>query len=188
MATIRASTVRHQAGWRTILPALLAIIALASCDRAAQPPPADMPTLDYAYGTKLLFGKSGNAEGAKVSGWHPAEDEFTWTEATTAVLGLKVPAGAESVTMHARMAGMIKEPQVRSQPVQVLVNNKKVADWNVGNTAEFNAKIPADIVKNGGPLQITFKVLQAKSPKELGVSEDARVLGVRIYDLDLRRG
>lgn len=188
MAMTHASLVRTLQPSRTIVPALLALVALASCDRAAQPPPADMAALDYTYGTKLLFGKGGNAEAAKVSGWHPAEDEFTWTEATTAVLGLRVPAGAESVTMHARMAGMIKEPQLRAQPVQVLVNNKKIGEWNVGNTAEFSAKIPGDIVKNGGPLQITFKVLQAKSPKELGVSEDARVLGFRIYELDLRRG
>ena len=170
-----------------VLPALLLLTPLAGCNRSPEAAQANRPAADYAYGTKLLFGKNGNAEPAKASGWHAAEAEFTWTEANSAVLALRVPAHEGGATLNARMAGMINPPTLPAQLVQVYVNDKMVGEWKVADTAEFSASIPRNLTKEGGVLKIEFKVPQANSPKELGISEDARKLGVRLYDLDLQK-
>jgi hypothetical protein len=171
---------------------LIGVLAISFATGACQKTPApsstaNVPAADYSYGTTLLFGKGGNAAAACVSGWQTPEDEFTWSDGTTAVLALRVPAGDSAITLQARMSGMIKEPEFPAQPIEVLVNDKKVANWQVGNTAAFRAPIPRDLTKAGGVLVITFRIPQANSPKKMGLSEDARVLGVRIYDLSLQK-
>jgi hypothetical protein len=70
-------------------------------------------------------------------------------------------------------AALIQTPQLPVQPVEVFANGKKIADWQVGNTAQFSAVVPAEALKPGENLEIEFK-----TPKELGQREDPRVLGI----------
>jgi hypothetical protein len=87
-----------------------------------------------------------------------------------------------------KLAGLIKEPELPFQPVEVLVNDQKVADWKVGDTADFIAAIPHDITRKGGELTITLKVPKAISPKALGLNADPRVLGICCHELELTKG
>jgi hypothetical protein len=85
-----------------------------------------------------------------------------------------------------KLAGLTKDPELPFQPVEVYVNDEKVADWRVGaNPAEFSVAIPKKMTSRGGLLTITLKIPKATSPKALGMSVDPRVLGVSCYDLQL---
>lgn len=139
----------------------------------------------YSYGTKIQFGAAGNAAPFKKSGWSTAEEKFTWSEGTSAVLSMTVPPATGTVTLRVIMAGMIKEPEFPAQPIEVLVNDTKVANWQVGNTASFTAQIPQDLTKRGGALTIKFNIPKAASPKQLNKSEDPRVLGICVHELEL---
>lgn len=165
-------------------------VLLVACNKQAAettgtPQVSNAP--DYTYGTTLTFGEGGNGDPMKVSGWQKAEPEFTWSDGNLAVIAVKTAALDADVTLTARLAGMIKAPDLPAQQVQVFVNNNKVGEWRVGNTAPFTATIPRDLAKAGGIMAIAFKMPQATSPKALGVSNDERILGVRIYDLQLRK-
>lgn len=142
----------------------------------------------YSYNDVLTFGRNGTAEPKKVSGWHIAEDEFTWTRRTAAVLAFQVPATSKDVVLRATAQGLIKPPEIADQPVTVLVNDVPVAKWNVATRGTFTAKIPAEVSKRGGTLVITFETRRAASPSALQLGDDARELAVCFFDLVLAEG
>lgn len=149
-------------------------------DARAAAVPADR---SYALGTILQFGEGQGAERYQVYGWHPAEKEFAWTEKTSAVLEFGIPAGGAPLSLKARLAGMTKPPELLFQPTEVYANGQKVAEWQVGDTAEFQAVIPAEIAQRKGALAIELRTPGAVSPKSLGVSADSRTLGVRCHEV-----
>ena len=111
---------------------------------------------------------------------------MTWTEGTAAVLAMRVSPTNEPVALKMKLAGLTKDPEVPYQPVEVYVNDQKVADWQlVAGPAEFSASIPQEITRRGGLLRITLKIPKATSPKALGMSNDPRILGVGCFDLQL---
>ena len=185
----RKVAIRVTSSWTSTLLALL-LLSLGACNRSTPLDDADdsggAPQL--AYGTKVGFGQGGGAERFKQSGWSKTEEKFTWTEGTAAVLKVKVPASNDSVTLKMRLAGLVKEPALPFQPVEVEINGQKMADWQVGDVAEFVAAIPHDLTKKGGELTITLKTPKATSPKALGLNADPRVLGVCCLDLEFSKG
>jgi hypothetical protein len=139
------------------------------------------------YGTLIDFTAGGNSDRLKVSGWSTPETGFTWTEGTAAILAMRVPPTDSPVTLKMKAAGSIKEPELPFQPVEVYVNNEKIGDLQVANTAEFSAPIPQGLTKGGGLLTIALRTPKAASPKTLGLNEDTRVLGIRLFNIELSK-
>jgi hypothetical protein len=169
---------------------LLLLLSLGACNRSSPLDDADASAgaAELAYGTKVSFGQGGGSERFRESGWSKTEEKFTWTEGTIAVLKMKIPATKNSATLKMRLAGLVKEPALPFQPVEVEINGQKMADWQVGDVAEFVAAIPHDLTKKGGELTITLKTPKATSPKALGLNADPRVLGVCCLDLEFSKG
>ena len=168
------------------LAACFAALALSSCGEG---PDFSKPgsSKEYTYGTKISFAQSGAATNYQVSGWSAPEPQFTWTEGDTAVLAVRVPASDSPVVLRARGAGFVNPPALPAQPIEVVVNDKKIAEWQAGDVAEYTAMIPQEMVKDGGVLTITFRMPKAIAPKAAGVSEDPRVLGFCLYEIELRK-
>jgi len=158
------------------LAAALTLVMLCACSKSntseTSVPGSDV---NLAYGTKVSFGTGGNSEPFRVSGWSRTEPQMTWTEGTAAVLAMRVSPTNEPVALKMKL----------TQPVEVYVNDQKVADWQVANEEEFSAPIPQEMTRRGGLLRITLKIPKATSPKALGMSADPRILGVACFDLQL---
>ncbi len=177
---------------------LLAFCALAGCDRAADPSaargtPAAEPTAavvaaadDYVPGTLIEFKAGGNSVPYLVSGWSHTEADFTWTEGQSAVLSFNLPRNVGPLVLKMKLAGLINPPELLSQRVEIYVNQQKLVEWEVGETAELQADVPAELTK-AGALTVELKMPQAASPKAVGKSEDNRVLGVCVYNLVLAK-
>ena len=182
----RISTYRSASGIICVPLLALAVISFGcnrstTTDRPAEP-------AEVSYGTRIVFGQGGNSEPYKVSGWSKTEEKFTWSEGTSAQLHIPVSATEDTVSLKMRIAALIKPPDLPFQPVEIWVNDQKIAEWQVGNTAEFTAAIPHDLTKRGGPLNILVKTPKATSPKALGVNADPRVLGICCFDLEVSKG
>jgi hypothetical protein len=167
----------------------LGLVALAGCDRSetaigAGPAPA---AAAVQLGTKISFGEGGNAGPYKVSGWSTTEAKFTWTEGSSARLKIPIAPANDPISIKFTMAALVKPPELPFQPVEVYVNDQKIAEWQVGTTAEFAAAIPASITKPGGDLTVEIRTPKATSPKSLGLSADPRVLGICCLDLELAK-
>ena len=82
------------------------------------------------------------------------------------------------------MSALTNPPELPFQPVEVLAHQKEIAQWQVSSPGEFTVIIPAEAV-SAGTLEIEFRTPKAFSPKSLGKSEDARVLGICVHWLEL---
>lgn len=185
-STARLLSVVNSIARLALVPLLgVGLLTFSSCGPSGPQATAPSGAAQAGYDTKISFGTAGNSAAIKVSGWSKAEEQFTWTEGTTAVLALPTTSTDAHVTLRITAAGMIKEPEFSTHPVAVYANDQKIADWQVGNTAPFSAPIPQELTKAGGKLTLTFKMPKAVSPKELGKNEDPRVLGMCVFNLEL---
>lgn len=146
------------------------------------------PEHSYTFGKLISFAAGGEGSRYKVSGWYTAEEEFSWTAKEPAVLAFAVPPADEPLTLRMKLAGMIKPGKLPTQLTEVYANHEKIADWQVGPPAEFDAIIPAEIAHAGGVLTIELRSPYAVAPKAIGVSSDVRVLGVRCEALVIDAG
>ena len=151
-----------------------------------QPPPRRGGGQNVDYGSLVDFTVGANSGALKVSGWSKAEENFTWTEGPVATLAVRVEPIEEPITFRFKAAGMIKEPELPFQPVEIYINNEKVADLQIGHTAEYSIAVPPALTKQGGLLTFTFRMPKATSPESLGFGPvDKRVLGIRMFNFDL---
>ena len=167
---------------------LLTAAGFVGCNRSETVAPSTSAATAIPFNTRISLGGGGDGDRYKGTGWSKTEEKFTWSEGTSAKLNLPIAATNDPVTLKMRIAALINPPELPFQPVEVSVNGQKIADWEVGNTAEFSAVIPTEMSKLGGVLAVTIKTPKATSPKALGQSADARVLGICCFDLELSKG
>lgn len=134
-------------------------------------------------GKVIRFNPGGKSESYRISGWSKTEPEFTWSEGNSARLALPIGKNSGALTVRVTAAGLTGGEDLAFQPVEVFANNQKVADWQVGTTAEFNAPIPADLANSAEMLNVEFRIPKATSPKALGQNEDARILGIAVHSV-----
>jgi hypothetical protein len=79
----------------------------------------------------VSFATGGNSEPLRVSGWGGTESQMIWTEGTAAVLAMRVSPTNDPVVLRMKFGGLTKDPEVPYQPVDVYVNDQKVADWQL---------------------------------------------------------
>jgi hypothetical protein len=165
----------------------VAAASLTACYRSDTAVDATGGAPEIQFNKKIVFAAGGNADAYKLSGWSKPEEKFTWTEGTSAQLHLRLPAANGAVLLKARLAGLVKQPELPAQTVEVYINEQKIAEWSVAQTAEFTAVLPNSLTKDGGVLTIELRMPKATSPKALGLSADPRVLGICCLDLELAK-
>ncbi len=165
----------------------LALGLFSACDRSDTVTESSSGTPELQFNSKMAFSKGGNADAYKVGGWSQTEEKFTWLEGTSARLRVQLPSAKETVTLKARLAALTKTPELPAQPVEVYINDTKIAEWQVAETSEFTVALPNEITKSGGVLTIEFKMPKATSPKTLGLSSDSRILGICFHDLEFSK-
>lgn len=164
-----------------------ALLAQVGCNKPESSADSSGPA-EVKYGSKITFGKGGNSESYKSSGWSPTEEKFTWSEGTSAQLRIPVPASNGPVSLKMRIAALIKSPELPAQPVEVFINDQKIAEWQVGDTSEFVARVPPELTAKAGVLNIIIKTPKATSPKALGLSADPRILGICVAEIEFSNG
>jgi hypothetical protein len=85
------------------------------------------------------------------------------------------------------MGALVKRSALSYQKAEVFANGQKIADWDVTDTADFTALIPAEVTKKSSILNVEFRLPNATSPNTLGLGDDARVLAIRVYSVELKR-
>lgn len=176
---------RTSRSWRGLGPeafcALVLLLSLAACGE-------DVPgtTLSgehvYEYGTPVSFGYGGDSYRFRTTGWSQEEKDFTWTEGPAASLVFRAPYHTRPMTLHLRLEGLIKPPELPYQPVEVFVNGNKLLEWHVAGEAFYSVDIPAGCVPPGPGVVVDLRIPRATSPASLGLAADARQLGVRCFE------
>ena len=169
---------REHFATRVRLQETLADLALHVAQRVRQP---------YLVGTSICFARDGNSRLFVVSGWHAPEDWGTWTSGERA--SLRIPfetAPRRPLRLEAALKGFVNEknPRVR---VRVHAGGDQIAEWilDSADPRRCQAAIPAEKLSED-ECEIAFEILDAASPAELGISVDARRLGVGMESLEFQ--
>ena len=128
---------------------------------------------EYKFGDKLFFDKMNGATANKhcISGFSGNEDNFTWTDGDEATMKFSM-VNSEDLKVTVQY-GTFAPPQ----NVKVYAGKTKIADFVANGDEEKTFDIPASSLK-GKTLDLCFKLPDAKSPVELGMSGDARKLAL----------
>lgn len=147
----------------------------------ASPTAPTVSNLVYHLGDTIKFSAGGGSERFRTAGWSGTEKDFTWTEGNSAQLVIPVSQVEGPLKLRMKLSGLTKAEQP-FQPIAVIVNGQKIADWEVAPEADFSATIPNQV---GNSITIELKIPKAFTPQSAGMGNDKRVLGVACFELSL---
>ena len=115
-------------------------------------------------------------------GWDEAARWGVWTREPVVELSFRpLPQPSEPVVMRAIVRGFVPPAQPELD-VDVLVNRTKVATWSFRHPTDFSfversVVIPTELISDGF-VHMQLSMPGVRSPRELGMSQDERRLGV----------
>lgn len=124
-----------------------------------------------------------------MTGWSTPGQGGRWTDGRSAAL--VVPLAADRVTalsLRMRFQPYIKPAQER-QRVVVRLNGKVVAQWQFTKDQVETRELALPLTDIQPPpvprLHIQFDFPDARSPRELGISDDTRLLGIHVEAMEI---
>ncbi len=138
----------------------------------------------YQPGVTISFTQDGNANKYTESGFSHPEPQHTWTEGRNAQLNLFIK---DKPTTNLRLkitAWPFLGGNITSQTVKVYANDTLIETWQIKQEGEYAAIIPASVLTSEN-IALRFDVSNPMSPKNLGMSEDSRLLGIAFKTLTL---
>ena len=127
----------------------------------------------------------GNAEKYLTLGWSGPEEGFRWTDGHTSVFECYLPKPKTDLVLKMTIIPFLGNNQIECQRVSILMNDHKLKDvLRVSDTENLTIEIPHNYFEEEIQ-RITFELPDAISPKDLGVSADARTLGIAVRMLSM---
>ena len=141
----------------------------------------------YAIGSTIDFSDHGNGVFYIRNGWNESEPLGTWTAGQEAALEICFESAPDcDVWLNACVRGFVppSNPEVRAG---VRVNGELLTTW-ISESWEFEmfrVRIPGNSFQ-GAKCEVVFEIANPVSPKDAGVSEDERVLGLGFKSIDFQ--
>lgn len=123
-----------------------------------------------------------------IKGWGAPEAWGTWSEGHDAEMALRVPAQAKSISIQALAFVM---PPTLAQRVIVRLNGVEVLSTRLtafqGNSLEIplNEQVRQTLPEDGA-LRLELHLPDAVSPRSLGMSDDARIMGLGVKSVSVQ--
>ena len=150
-----------------------------------------LPAPDYLLGSILSFANSGNADGFKSRWWSADERWGSWTLGYGADLVLPLATVPKrGLVLTGRMKALANARNPR-QEIEIVINGRQIDSWvfRDGDVQEKKAFIPVALLQKTDDkyyLHVGFRIKKPKSPAELGLSADRRLLGLGVQELTVR--
>lgn len=143
----------------------------------------------YRVGTSIDARRGGSAPLFLRRGWAAPEEAGTWSIAEVAELRLPLHGlrSGRGLAMQARVRPMVG-PGHEKVAVTLLANGRTVRSWSLdaARATDLECTIAADLLEQHGPLALEFRIDRPCSPRSIGLSVDARTLGILLVSLTLR--
>lgn len=144
----------------------------------------------YVDDQPLSFATGGNGWQYATQGWGSPEPWGAWTLGDMGGAMVLQLSPADKSPLQLVVDGMaFLSPAHATQKIGVVVNGESISTWTFDEKApagERTAVIPARLLESG-TLTIVFTGIGAVSPSQIGVSADARVLGLGVKTITLRK-
>ena len=140
-------------------------------------------------GDTLVFGVDGNGLPALVDGWGEPEEWGTWSVAKRASMSFSLQAPtAQSIRADLRYRAFVSTAHPHLM-VSCCIAGQEVAAWGCSDARPSRVQeltIPAALIPSYGAVNLELKVSDPRSPAELGLSSDTRLLGIGIEAVSFR--
>lgn len=147
----------------------------------------ERPPIVVKRGVRYTFGNAGRPPNGK--GWSTPEAWGTWSEDDLASLRIDVSL-METGNLQMMLEAQAFLPPRNTQAVEVRANGRFVGHIEFDPNRRRGAwlvDIPQDVVRPGSALiDIEFLISTPTSPREAGISDDTRRLGLGIISLEFR--
>ncbi len=135
---------------------------------------------------EITFGRDGTAALFQPKSFSNPEPRWTWSVGTECQLVMPCPLPGEALWLEIVGGGFVRPPHLVSRPLAVAVNGRRLAEYDVDDIVRLHVLVPADLTA-GGELVLDFFHPACPSPQAMGVSSDARALGIMFERVALRR-
>lgn len=152
----------------------------ALCVARTQTKPSAPARATREFPPHLRFGFGGNAFEYCIFGWNPPEGDFAWTSCAEAVLHLPPAPREEAYLLNMRVAPFVGGA-VRRQRVTLSVAGELVAQWSISHPGHYFALLFDRHL--GRSEDLVFHLPDGASPRDLGLNDDGRRLGLQVFDL-----
>lgn len=144
---------------------------------------------DYKYSNKKLSFKLTQKQNKyQVYGWANSEADGVWSVGKKSLLRIDFPASINKNVQLSINSFALLTPTQQNQKVEIIINQQHIGflDYTQKmNQSPRELMIPKEIfTKNNGKLLIEFKYKYLFSPKDLGISNDQRILSFKLISLD----
>ena len=136
--------------------------------------------------TTVFFTKNGNVAEYKTDGFGEPEADFTWTVAKEASILLPKPEIPDNYGVSLSVDAMpFLVKKIKKQTISVFVNDVFVDKWVFDKSMKYNVLLPGDMLSQSEMINVKFQTENKKTPKDLKISSDDRLLGIAVKKLVL---
>ena len=117
-------------------------------------------------------------------GWSDRETQFRWTNRNRAAVVFSI-GGVEPAILRIKLGAFLVAGQVPRQRVNVALNGHQLAQFEIRHEdlKEYSITLPIEFLRMGNVL--TFDLPDAESPAAIHLSEDERVLGIKVQWIEI---
>lgn len=137
-------------------------------------------------GKEIHFDTNGEGYQYAVTGWSAPGSWGMWSEAPESRLVIPLnPENNQDLILSVLATAFVNEVH-REQNIDVVVNGKLLKRWSFryGQPgSDRTVEIPSALLNGTPELRITFKILNALSPKSLNLWNDSRELGIELIKI-----
>ena len=144
---------------------------------------------DYTIGQLITFQERMPGE-VIMTGWSRPESWGVWSNsAVESIVSVSLPEIPDNdLLLNIKAQAFVIPDKIHEQRLDVLVNNIPIKNLIINSrvTQDYNFVIPVYVFQPGETMMnIKFKFHNATSPKELGLSDDSRMLSIGIESLKI---
>ncbi len=135
---------------------------------------------------EVTFGRGGNWSLFQLQNFDRPEALRTWSLGTECRVIMTCPLQGEPLWLEIIGEGFVRPPHLVSRPLTVSVNGTRLAEFDIDDLVRLHVQVPPELTLSG-ELTIDFQHRACPSPQAMGVSVDARPLGLMFERIAIRR-
>jgi hypothetical protein len=140
----------------------------------------------HKWGDRIVFGRTGTAGPFQGRGWSEQPDEHScWTNGPEAELVFRTVAPPADILLSLQVAPFLPAGAIQRQDVTVFFNYFRVDFLEVGAPGEHAIYLPRELFTLR-TARLRFHIPNCRSPKELGLNQDVRRLGLAFESVTLK--
>ena len=124
------------------------------------------------------FGRSGNSDAYRRSGWYEPEPRHSWSRGQESTLEFPRPQTAADYGMVLELGPFVWKEKLPAQRLTVFVNDSEVGDFVVSEVGALEIDVPWELIESREWVQVLFRHPDAAKPADINGVPDNREIAL----------